>query len=292
MKDYLLVILSVILLAFGFILQKTYQKHIDQSSQSGINFSIISGIFSIIFLILTNGLSVSFTWYSLINASLKSACGIAYTIIGFKIMKEGSVAVYMLFLMSGGMLVPSVWGWLFLGEEPKLMHIIGLSIILASIIMQNLGKEKPHSKVLLMCCTVFILNGFVSVFSKLHQINTVYDKVPTVDYAMISAVATLVMSLGLKSGLLLKKPKQAKSEFKFKLLPIIIVLSYSILGTLSSVLQLEGAKNLPASMLYPMITGGNIALTGIFALVFFKERLSLRGWLSILLCCIGTCCFV
>ena len=64
-----------------------------------------------------------------------------HAIIGFRIMKESSVAIYMLFLMSGGMLVPSVWGWIFLHEEPKPMHIIGLVVILVSIIINNVGKE-------------------------------------------------------------------------------------------------------------------------------------------------------
>ena len=292
MKDYLLVILSVILLAFGFILQKVYQRLTADTTEGGIDFSIISAVFSIILLILTSGFSISFTRFSAINAMIKSACCLAYTVIGFKIMKEGSVALYMLFLMSGGMLVPSVWGWIFLDEEPKLLHILGLAVILVSIILNNLGKEKLKAKVLLMCCAVFVLNGFVSVFSKLHQVNTVYEMVPTLDYAMLSTVASLIMSLILKAVLSLKNAHKDKTKFKFSWLPIIIVASYSILGTVSSILQLEGAKNLPASMLYPMITGGSVALTGVFALIFFKEKLSARGWVSVTLCCIGTCFFI
>ena len=143
-----------------------------------------------------------------------------------------------------------------------------------------------------MCCAVFVLNGFVSVFSKLHQVNTVYEMVPTLDYAMLSTVASLAMSLILKAVLSLKNANKGKTKFKFSWLPIIIVASCSVLGTFSSILQLEGAKNLPASMLYPMITGGSVALTGVFALVFFKERLSARGWISVTLCCIGTCFFI
>ena len=292
MKDYLLVILSVILLAFGFILQKVYQRRTADITEGGIDFSIIAAVFSIILLILTSGFSISFTPFSAINAMIKSACCLAYTVIGFKIMKEGSVALYMLFLMSGGMLVPSVWGWIFLDEEPKLLHILGLAVILVSIILNNLGKEKLKVKVLLMCCAVFVLNGFVSVFSKLHQVNTVYEMVPTLDYAMLSTVASLSMSLILKAVLSVKKANKVKEKLKFSPLPIIIVALYSVLGTFSSVLQLEGAKNLPASMLYPMITGGSVALTGAFALIFFKEKLSVRGWVSVALCCIGTCFFI
>ena len=51
-------------------------------------------------------------------------CGLAYTVIGFRIMKEGSMALFTLFLMSGGMLVPAVWGWLFLHEKPVPLHLL------------------------------------------------------------------------------------------------------------------------------------------------------------------------
>lgn len=292
MKDYLLVILSVVLLAIGFILQKIYQNKTDTSGGSGVDFSIMSAICSIVILIVSSGFSISFTWYSVINSILKSFCGLAYTVIGFKILKEGKVAFYTLFLMSGGMLVPSVWGWLFLGEEPKLLHIIGVIVILAAIILNNFGKERPRFNILMMCIAVFILNGFVSVLAKLHQSNANFKVVPTADYTLLSVVATLIMSSGLKGVLMLNKTNKEKHRKKLNLWPLAIVVIYSMVGLVSSILQLEGAKNLPASMLYPMLTGGTIALTGLFALIFFGEKLSKRNWIAVLLCVLGTCLFV
>ena len=116
MWDYIMVLLAVVLLAIGFIVQKIYQKGSKSSNESSIMFSIISAACSVVVLILLNGFSFDFTWYSVINAGLRALCGLLYTILGFQIMREGKVAFYMLFLMSGGMLVPAVWGWLFLDE--------------------------------------------------------------------------------------------------------------------------------------------------------------------------------
>ena len=292
MKDYLMIVLAVALLAFSFILQKVYQLRTSDSTESGVDYSIFSAVFGIILLVITSGFSISFTTYSVINAFLKSACCLVYTIIGFKIMKEGSVALYMLFLMSGGMLIPAVWGWLFLNEEPRLLHILGVIVILVSIILNNIGNGRPTTKVILMCCAVFVLNGFVSVFSKLHQANTVYDVVPTQDYTVLSLLASLIMSLGLRIVLLVKNKGGEPLTKNIKPLLLVIVAAGSIIGTLSSILQLEGARNLPASMLYPMITGGSIALSGLFALVIFKEKLSKRGWISVIMCILGTCLFI
>jgi drug/metabolite transporter (DMT)-like permease len=41
-----------------------------------------------------------------------------------------------------------------------------------------------------------------------------------------------------------------------------------------------------------MITGGSVVLSGVFALIFFGEKLSGREWLSIALCLAGTCMFL
>lgn len=292
MKDYLMIVLAVALLAFCFILQKLFQKQTDPSPQTSVDFSILSGIGTVLILVLSSGFRISFTWYSGLNAFLKSTCVLAYTVIGFQIMQAGSISTYMLFLMSGGMLIPAAWGWAFLGETPKLLHIFGLVVILFSVVLNNLGKDAGKTRILLMGIGVFVLNGFVSVLSKLHQVNETYPMVSTVEYVALSAVASLAMSVLLKGVFCLRKTKQRREKRKGRALPLLIALAYSGICALSSVLQLEGAKNLPASMLYPMITGGTVAFSGIFAWAIFREKLSLRGWISVALCCIGTCLFL
>ena len=292
MREYLMVLLAVVLLALGFVLRKVYQNHTDGTTESGVNFGIMSAVCSIVILVLTSGFTISFTWFSVAMALWGALCCLAYTVIGFRIMKEGGMALFTLFLMSGGMLVPAVWGWLFLHEKPVPLHLLGVLVVLAAVILGNLGSDRPSAKVLLLCVAVFVLNGFVSVSSKLHQANEIYEKVPTANYALLSAAASLVSSLLLRLLLFLKNGSRKKCSAKHILLPVGIVAGYSLLGTFSSVLQLEGAKSLPASVLYPMITGGSVALTGIFALLFFGEKLSKRGWLSVALCCLGTCLFI
>ena len=292
MWDYVMILLSVVLLALGFIVQKVYQKGSKSSNESSVMFSIISAICSIVVLILLNGFSFGVTWYSLINSAVRALCGLLYTILGFQIMREGKVAFYMMFLMSGGMLVPAVWGWLFLGETPNVFHVIGVAVIVVAIVISNSSSSRPTTKTLLNCCAVFVLNGLVSVFSKLHQIKTAYDAVGTTEYAMLGAVTTLLMSVALLSVMVVKNHTQSELRVHFRLRTLLLVPLYSAIGTISSLLQLEGAKNLPASVLYPMITGGTIVLTGLFALLFFGEKLSKAGWFSLVLCLGGTCLFL
>ena len=300
MIDYLLVLLSVALSASAFTVQKFYQKSTDGSTESSTVFSMVSAICSIVFLVLRNvtaeGLTIEFSWYSLINSILKNACGFLYTIIGFKILQRSNVATYMLFLMSGGMVVPAIWGWLgwFGVKEPvTALRVIGIVVILVAIVLSNSSVKKLDKKLILMCVAIFILNGFVSVFSKLHQVaDAQFNPVDTVSYALIGAICSFVMSSSLKLGIAIKDKAKQKHKPKIKIWSILLIVLYSVIGTISNLLQLEGAKNLDGSVLYPMFTGGIIVLSGIFALIFFKEKPSKKEWIGIVLCLVGTCLFL
>ena len=195
MTDYLMAIGSVALIALSFIIQKIYQKSTDSSAKSSSAYSLISAALSLLFLVIMNGLTIELTPYSVINASLRAISGLAYTVIGFKIMKEGSVAYYMLFLMSGGMLLPAIYGWLFLREPILPLHLIGVAVILFALVLSNVGEERPKPRVILMCLSVFVLNGFVSIFSKLHQIAVDQVTVSSLDYMLIGDIFTFIFNM-------------------------------------------------------------------------------------------------
>ncbi len=61
---------------------------------------------------------------------------------------------------------------------------------------------------------------------------------------------------------------------------------------ISYMLQLIGAESLPASVLYPFITGGSIILTSFAGVAFFKEKLTIRQWMAVTACFVGTLLFL
>lgn len=61
---------------------------------------------------------------------------------------------------------------------------------------------------------------------------------------------------------------------------------------ISYMLQLIGAESLPASALYPFITGGSIILTSFAGVAFLKEKLTIRQWMAVTACFVGTLLFL
>jgi len=182
MNSYLLIILSDILLTVDFACKKVYQKKAGIGAYAGISFNSVSGFVLTITFWAVNGFTIGFSYYSFIMAAVMTVLSSAYTIIGFRVLKIGGMSFYTLFLMTGGMIVPYIWGVLFLNEQSNLMKAIGIILIILAIFISNTSGSKIDKKLSIFCVAVFFLNGFVSIFSKMHQVNTAYERVDATEF--------------------------------------------------------------------------------------------------------------
>ena len=111
--DYMLAILAAVLLAFEFSFSKKYQSVEGTSIVSGLRFNLLSGLLSALIMFGIAGFRLEFSGYSLIMA----LCSSLYVLLSFKVLKLGGMALYSTFLMSGGMLLPYIFGVIFLEEQ-------------------------------------------------------------------------------------------------------------------------------------------------------------------------------
>lgn len=285
---YLLVILSNIFLAFDFAIAKRYQADEGTQLVPSLRFNLFNGLFTAILGLLLLGFQPGFSLYSLIMAFLMALCCMSYCVLGFQILRSGNIASYTLFLMSGGMLLPYLFGVLFLNEQLTVFRILGVIAILVAVILSGSGQMKLNGKVLLLCIAVFFLNGGVSIISKCHQVTIAFPTVDSTAFVMYSGIGKCVLSAAV---LLMVRHNSGKFTFtKKSSLPFIAC--SALVGGLSYLLQLIGAKELPATVLYPIVTGGSIIFSAFSGKIFFKETITRRQWISIGLCLIGTLFFL
>ncbi|MBQ4559467.1 MAG: EamA family transporter [Tyzzerella sp.] len=71
-----------------------------------------------------------------------------------------------------------------------------------------------------------------------------------------------------------------------------IILCSAVVSGVSYMLQLIGAVNLPATVLYPIVSGGSIIFSTIAGMICFKERPNLYQKIGVVLCFVGTCLFL
>lgn len=288
------VIFSVVLLAFNFVANKHYQTKAGVSVKAGLLFNATNGFFAAIIMLLLNlcinGAFLKITSISLLFAFGVAFCNILYVLLGFYMMKSGSLAIYTMFLMSGGMIVPYLWGVFKLNEEISIYRILGLVIMILGVIVSNAKKQKTAVKYVLIGFLVFILNGAVSTFSKMHQIESTYATVSKTEFVVLCNVMKFLFCL-IVILFLNSKKEMASTYIPFKKLVGIILLS-SVLDSSSYYLQLFGAEKLPATVLYPLITGGSIILTAMFGIILYKEKINKQTFTGMTLCFIATLLFL
>ncbi|MBQ3115061.1 MAG: DMT family transporter [Clostridia bacterium] len=289
MVSYIQIVIADFLLTIAFLFQKKYQEKAGTSVNAGLIYTILSGVFSAVMFFVINGFTVRITLFSIIMSVLFSVAVTMYVFIGFRIMEKGNVSFYTLFLMSGGMVIPYIYGVLFLKEQLTLARVVGLVLILVAIISSNFTRGKFDKKQLFLCTMVFLLNGAVCVISKAHQISAASQIVSSSDFVILVAISKIVISLLV---LPFNKDKSVdKPMVPFKSVILIVMMAAAADG-IAYMLQLMGAVNLPATVLFPLITGGTIVLSTMMDFIFCKVKLSHKQWISVATAFLGTLMFL
>ena len=285
---YVLIFLAALGCGVNFVLAKIYQLEQGNTLKTGSVYNCLIGISGAIIYFVICGFKVEITTFSFIMAVASTLFVGAYTIIGFKIMSMGSMAVYTVFLMLGGMILPYFYGVIFLDEKITLMKTIALIIMMIAILMQNnSNKEKRRTLFYVLCIAVFVINGGVSIVSKMHQ-STHYEIVSNNGFVLLKNIMAFLVY-----GAIIPFAGERKKE-KIKLKPkmYVLIVIGSLIGGASYMFQLVCASNLPASVQFPVMSGGVIIFTALCGLIFFKENISKKQCVSLVLCLISMIAFV
>ena len=304
--DYLYILIADVLLGAIFVLNKKYQQRAGSGLKAGIISNLILGIFAVAISFISLGFRVEFTLFSLIVATVSTACGVAYTVIGLKILSGGKVSVYAMFLMTGGMLIPFLFGVIFLKEGINALKIIGLLLIIFSIVVTNFDKQKPSKKQLAMSVAVFFLNGFIGVCSKIHQTTVDFDTVSTEGYVLLGNIAKVTLSLAILSAItvaakyrgkgasetVLAEGGEEKLPLAKRLAPYGLLSIIAVFDFVSYYCQLEGSVTIPASVLFPLLSGGSIVLTAAVGMLILREKPTKSAVAGMIICLAGMCMFI
>lgn len=318
--NYLITAGAVVLLVICLSANKYVQKRLGSGGEAALGFTCARCLISTLIVfaagcIIEKGVP-KIEWFSLLIASLVALTMICYTLLGFRILKYGSLLVFTVFLMLGGMMVPYLYGVIMLGEHINAPRVIGLVLMTVSLFLPLIGSSSDktngraersvRAKIIfgILCFAVFILNGLTSIFTKIHAAN-VFQQVVSKPIAFVmlcnlmgfvfSGIALIVMILIHKrsaampdasgtsesgAGTNFVDGASAKTFAKAFLMVLPAIALASLFDSGSYFLQQLGAAALPASVMYPLLTGGSIVLSAVIGFFFFKEkpsRLALIG---------------
>ncbi len=292
---YVMVLLSVVGLAAQFSLTKVWQQRMGTGMRMGMVYNMLLGLFGAVIMFAIGGFRWEFTLYSFLMAALTSLATGAYTLAGIPLISRRGVSIYTLFLMLGGMVPPYLYGLLFLNETFSVWRTIGLLLIAAALVLVSGGTNGRMEKTdIVLCLLVFLLNGVVSIVSKVHQVETVHAVVSAGSFVLLGNLAKVLVT-GAAVPFIRRdgEPAGERTARRSAILPMLVLAAVTAaISALAYMLQLMGASALPATVLYPLVTGGTIVLTALAGRVFFREKLTPRLLTAIGLCCAATLLFL
>ena len=139
--SYIFLSFAVFCFATQFAFNKVYEGSIKQTTATAITLPLIIGIVGVIQCAFMCGFSITVTPTSLILAVAMALAFIPCYVLGIKVLNIGSLAIYSMFMMLGGMLVPFFYGILFLNEEVTLCKIFGSILLTLFIILQAFWQQ-------------------------------------------------------------------------------------------------------------------------------------------------------
>ncbi len=275
--DYLLLIVSSALFGGMFVFQQMYTRSEGSLLRSTLIFGLLTGLMRFPLAFVLYGTDYSFNLAGILFAVLYAVVGISTTLFSAKAFGVTNMALYSVFMMLGGMLLPFAVGLIFYDEPLTVGKAIGcLLVAVAVAVGAEFTDEKKNSvKGMFYCFGVFIMNGLCGVFAKVNQ--SAANGLDSGSFFLAAAVTTVLCNAVLVAALsagnkekLLKNPKKA--------------LAASVLYGLSSgggnLLLLIALESLPASVQYPLVTGTTMAFSALFGLCR-KEKLTRRTALSV-----------
>jgi hypothetical protein len=272
---YTLVIISTILFSLQFLFTQRFQETSGTGMKPTLVFSLYKSLVIILMMLLISGFKIQFSWFSLLMATVYAVSSMAMSYYSLKAFAVANLSVYSVFSMLGGMILPFFLGVLFYDEGDNLVFKIICCALIVVAVLLNIKSGKQNKKALFYYFAVFVLNGMAGVISKIHQSSTSLSPVDSTSFMLLTAAVSVVISA---AWLLIAYREIPLIKGK----NILFVTGYGVfngLGNLFLLIALSGENGLPASVQYPLVTGGVMVCSTVISTIR-KEKLTVREYIA------------
>ena len=264
-------ILLTLIVIFVSVQQVTKKAFSNRYSGGTLTFSAASCVAALEVFLVTAGGELPLTW-DFVGYSLAFAGSYCFALVfGLLAIKVGPLSLTSL-LTSFSLLIPTFYGIVVLSEPTGVMLYIGLVLLLAALVLINFEKKGEEKKITLRWIIYILLgfvgNGMCSTVQKIQQMNQagLYKS-----EFMIVALVISVLVIGV-IAVFTERKQMVPAVKKGALCFLPCGLANGIVNVL--VIYLSAPGRMPASVMFPVISGGGIVLTFLISLFIYKEKLS------------------
>lgn len=286
MTDILILAVSMLACLGGNVTKKFYTDRTEDSLSGGFIFNAVTcGVSALVLLSMGGFGSVSL--FTLLLGVLFGAITALQGVASVAAFGCGPMS-YTTVITSFSTLITALSGAMFFDEHLDAIQIVGIALVLASFVLavkQDDEKKSANLKWLLLCIVAFVMTGGIGIMQKVHQ-SSVYREELNAFLIVAFAVATLSCSL---IALFLRMREHRKESGKpavpqkewFLLLVLMLISGVCVALNNKFNLYLSGVMD--SAVFFPTVNGGGLVLSTLAAVILFKERLTAKQWIGILL---------
>ena len=208
----------------------------------------------------------------------------ALTILFYNLAIASGPLSYTTFYFSASMLVPAFAGVLLFGEALTFTLAAAVALFLAAFWCLNVtpgGAQKPEPRWLTLCALTFLCNGLCAVVQKSQQNATGgAEAAGLMLVGFCTAAACYALAYLALRGRLPAGAADGAALLRQNALAAVLLAGGSVGGNL---LLTWLAGRVDASYLFPLVQGSIIVGVTLCSVLLFREKLSARGRLGILL---------
>lgn len=294
-KNILLVI-SFIFSVSVYIANSLYAKKVSRTKSDFYFFMVANGAICAATIFVCSGSIGNTSVFSVLLGIVFGVICMVQTVTNLKAFALGPFS-YTTILVSLSTVIPTLAGPVLsriFGWEPQSVTIpqwIGIALMVVCIALtpeeQKTEEEKKISaKWFALSMIAAVTNGLIGVLQMFHQQyeggkyageSTIF-LLTAFAVAILSALAILVFR-----RVKYKDDPETKISCKFKLSHIAILLVAGVSIGICHVVNLFLSGVMPSAILFPIINICPLIVTTAFAMIIFKERLSVKRWIGIVI---------
>lgn len=279
MSNYALLAFSMAAFLVGSITKKIYSGKTSGNLRLLYVFNLVCSLLPCLILLAWGGIG-TVSLFTILLACVFGLVIVAQTIFTLKALECGPMS-YTNVICSFSTIITALSGAMFFGEALTVTHIIGIALMVVSFLLaveKQSGQKATSLRWLLYCVIAFLCTGGIGLMQKVHQSSVFKEELNAflVIAFGVSALATL--------PLLLAAPKPAtKTDSKGTVVLIICLVLSGISIALNNKWNLYLSGAMDSAVFFPIVNGGGMALNALAAVIFFREKPTIRQWLGIAL---------
>lgn len=281
-------IISLFAALGGSVFKKYYTERASAALSDGFVFNAIGGLIAAVILLCWGGFGASSVFTVVLGVAFGGVTALQ-GITSIAALQVGPMS-YTQVIISFSTLISALSGIAFFHERLGWAQVVGILLMLTSFVLaarSNDDGKKANWKWLLLCLVAFAATGGIGVMQKVHQ-SSVYRG--ELNALLIVAFASSAILCAVFAVLLRGRESRSAGgrenvkAGKKQVLPLLgIMLANGTCVAVNNKFNLYLSGVMDSAIFFPIVNGGGLVLSTLAAVLLFKERLSKRQWLGILL---------